>query len=141
MVDHPIDATGTVEKWDNGLLVKLAGWLADAGERHLRCRRWQGGWTLARAAGMLAWSVLWALLATILAVMAAVIGSNGVSVRAPSFSQRLLGGLGVVIAGACLAVGPGTIWCYTRSAVFGAITACAVLAGALLGLGFLILPD
>jgi hypothetical protein len=90
---------------------------------------------------MFVWSLGWALLATILAVMAAVLGSNGVSVREPSCSQRFLGGLGVVIAGACLAAGPGRIWCHTRSAMFGAITACAVLAGALLGLGFLILPD
>lgn len=120
--------------------MKSAAWLLDAAERHFGCRRWEGGWTLARAAGMLAWSLLWALLATILAVIAALIASIGVSLREPSFSQRLLGGLGVVIAGACLAVGPATIWCYTRSTVFAAITACAVLAGALLGLGFLIAP-
>ena len=84
---------------------------------------------------MLAWSLLWALLATVLAVMAGLIAWLGDV--APSSSYRLVGALGVVIAGACLAVGPGTIWCYTRSTVFGAITACAVLAGALLGLAFL----
>ncbi len=119
----------------------MADWLARAAQRHLRWGRWEGGWTPARAAGMFVWSLGWALLATILAVIAAVLGSNGVSVREPSCSQRFLGGLGVVIAGACLAAGPGRIWCHTRSPVFGAISAFAVLAGALLGLSFFIFPS
>lgn len=119
----------------------MADWLARAAQRHLRWGRWEGGWTPARAAGMLVWSLAWALAATLLAVLALLIGTNGASVQKPSLSQQFNGWVGVLLAGACLAAGPGRIWCHTRSPVFGAISAFAVLAGALLGLSFFIFPS